>query len=67
MLTLTRKPGEWIEVGPDVKIVVKEIRGGAVRIGIEAPDDVKIYRGELAEKMASSAKPPNGQEAPAGA
>jgi carbon storage regulator len=67
MLTLTRKPGESIEVGPDVKIVVKEIRGGAVRIGIEAPDDVKIYRGELAEKMASSTKPPDRRGAPVGA
>jgi len=51
MLTLTRKPGESIYVGDDIEIVVKEIRGGAVRLGIQAPDEIFIYRGELYRKI----------------
>lgn len=51
MLTLTRKPGESIYVGDDIEIVVKEIRGREVRLGIQAPADVFIYRGELYRKI----------------
>ena len=51
MLTLTRKPGETIRIGDDIEIVVKDIRSGAVRIGIQAPQDVFIARGELYRKM----------------
>lgn len=49
MLTLTRKPGERIQVGPTVEVVVKEIRFGAVRLGVEAPPSTTILRGELAD------------------
>jgi carbon storage regulator len=51
MLTLTRKPGESIHIGDDIEVVVKEIRGGAVRLGIQAPADIFIYRGELYRKI----------------
>lgn len=51
MLTLTRKPGESIFIGDDIEVTVKEIRGGAVRIGIGAPSHVAIYRGELYRKI----------------
>jgi carbon storage regulator CsrA len=37
-------------VGYDVRVVVDEIRGAQVRIGIEAPDQVKIYRAELTQE-----------------
>lgn len=47
MLILTRKLGEIIRVGDDVTIRVLEVRGGQVRLGIEAPDDVRIYREEV--------------------
>lgn len=50
MLTLTRKPGEAIYIGDDIEIVVKEIRGGAVRLGIQAPSGILILRGELYRK-----------------
>jgi carbon storage regulator len=51
MLTLTRKPGESIHIGDEIEVVVKEIRGGAVRLGIQAPSEVFIYRGELYRKI----------------
>jgi carbon storage regulator len=47
MLILTRKLGETIRVGDDVTIRVLEVRGGQVRLGIEAPEDVRIYREEV--------------------
>ena len=47
MLVLSRKPGERIVIEPGIEIHVVEIRGGKVRIGIEAPPDVRIRRAEL--------------------
>jgi carbon storage regulator len=47
MLTLTRKVGEIIHVGDGIVVVVKEIRRNHVRIGIQAPRELKIYRGEI--------------------
>ncbi len=51
MLTLTRKVGETIKIGDDIEIVVKEIRKNQVRIGIVAPQHVKIYREEVYENI----------------
>ena len=47
MLVLSRKLGERIVVGDNIQIVINRITGNRVSIGIEAPDDVKIMRGEL--------------------
>ena len=47
MLVLTRRPGESIVVGQDIVITVIEIKGGQVRIGIDAPRDVDVYREEI--------------------
>ena len=48
MLILTRKAGEAIWVGEDIRVLVYQIRGDkSVRIGIEAPDDVGIVREDL--------------------
>lgn len=47
MLVLTRKVGEDIYMGEDIRIVVLGIRGGHVKIGLEASDDIPIRRGEL--------------------
>jgi carbon storage regulator len=51
MLVLTRKLGEGIIIGDDVTITVVEIKGGNVRIGIEAPRDKKIYRQEVYNRI----------------
>jgi carbon storage regulator len=47
MLVLTRKPGQSVYIGDDVKITLHGIRGNQVRIGIDAPSSVKIYREEI--------------------
>ncbi len=47
MLILTRKLGEIIRVGDDVTVRVLEIRGNQVRLGIEAPADIRVYREEV--------------------
>ena len=50
MLVLSRKVGEEIVIGNDIRITVVEIRGGKVRIGIVAPDEVIVDRQEIHEK-----------------
>lgn len=47
MLILTRKLGETIHIGDDIKIVVLDIKGKNLRIGVEAPTHVSVYRGEI--------------------
>ncbi len=48
MLVLSRKQGEAIVVGTAIRITVLEMRGGRVRLGIEAPAHVTVRRQELA-------------------
>ena len=50
MLVLTRRISERIQIGDDVTLTIVRIDGNKVRIGIEAPDSVKIKRDELAPK-----------------
>ena len=47
MLVLTRKQNEKIRIGPSITITVLRMKGKAVRLGIEAPLDVNVVRGEL--------------------
>ena len=47
MLILTRKSGESITIGDDVKITVIEVKGRQVRIGIDAPRNYIIHREEV--------------------
>jgi carbon storage regulator len=47
MLRITRRPGERIILGDNVVVEVMEIRGQTVRIGIDAPRSVRVYREEL--------------------
>ena len=51
MLVLTRKLGEGIVIGDDVTITIVEMKGGNVRIGIDAPRDKKIYRQEIFNRI----------------
>ncbi len=51
MLCLTRRVGESIMLGDDIEIVISGVRGNQVKIGIVAPDDVKIYREEIYNKI----------------
>ena len=47
MLIITRKPGEKIMLGDDVVVHVMEIVGNSVRIGIQAPRSLPVYREEI--------------------
>lgn len=51
MLILTRKLGESIAIGDDIKVSVLGIHGRQVRIGIEAPQDVIVHREEIYLKV----------------
>jgi carbon storage regulator len=70
MLIITRRPGEKIMVGEDVVVHILEVVGNSVRIGIEAPRSVPVYREEIwnavreenraAAQAPASVKPPTG-------
>ena len=49
MLVLTRKVGERIQIGNEITVVVTKVAGNRVTLGIEAPKEVRIVRGELEE------------------
>ena len=56
MLVLTRKAGEGIIIGDDIKITVVELKGGGVRIGIDAPREMKVHRQEVFERIKTENK-----------
>ena len=47
MLVLTRKSGESIQIGPQIKVTVIEVKRGQVRLGIEAPSETMAHREEV--------------------
>lgn len=47
MLVITRRKGEELKIGDSVTVKILAMNGNRVSIGIEAPDDVRIVRGEL--------------------
>ena len=51
MLILTRKIGESINIGTDIKITVVSIDGSQVRLGIDAPKDVIVHREEVYKRI----------------
>jgi len=51
MLVLTRKVGEAIVIADKITVRVLSISGGRVRLGVEAPDELLVLRGELADRL----------------
>lgn len=49
MLVLSRKLGEKIHIGDGITLTVLEMRGNRVRLGIDAPGDIRVLRAELHE------------------
>jgi carbon storage regulator len=51
MLILTRRAGESVIIGDDVKITVLAVKGNQIRLGIDAPRDVSVHREEIYERI----------------
>jgi carbon storage regulator len=56
MLILSRKIDEKIKIGNDITLTIIEIRGDQVKIGVEAPKNVKVFRQEVFEAIQSENK-----------
>jgi carbon storage regulator CsrA len=52
MLILTRKAGESLIIGDSIRIIILEIRGKQVRLGVEAPSEVVVLREEIGQRLA---------------
>lgn len=63
MLVLSRKKNESIVINDNISIVVVEIRGDKVRLGIEAPKNVPVHRKEIYEAIQSNGIAPNTKKA----
>ena len=51
MLILTRKLGENIRIGDKIRITVLDVKGGQVKLGIDAPSHIAVHREEIYEKI----------------
>lgn len=51
MLVLTRKAGESIVIGNEVVITVLEVRGGQIRLGVDAPRSLAVHRAEIYQRV----------------
>ncbi|WP_033827751.1 carbon storage regulator CsrA [Bacillus andreraoultii] len=56
MLILARKKGEAIQIGDGIEIKIVSIQGDQVKIGIEAPKEVEVYRKEIFEQIQAENK-----------
>ena len=60
MLILTRKEGESLRLGDDIRITVVSVKGGHVRIGVSAPREVPVHREEIYRKIAEDERADSG-------
>ena len=58
MLILTRRIGETLCIGDDVKVTILGVKGMQVRIGVDAPKDVQVHREEIYQKIQAGEKAP---------
>jgi len=62
MLVLSRKKNESIVINDSITLVVVEIRGDKVRLGIDAPKDVSVHRKEIYDAIKKSQRTSNTEE-----
>lgn len=65
MLALTRRVGERIVIGDNVVITIVDIKGDSIRLAIDAPREIKIYRGEIFDAIAAENKEAAAPQIPA--
>jgi carbon storage regulator len=51
MLVLSRRLGENIRIGDDIKVIVLDVKGGQVKLGVEAPLCVTVHRQEIYQRI----------------
>jgi carbon storage regulator len=51
MLILTRRIGESLQIGDNIKLTVLSVRGNQIQIGIDAPPEVPVHREEIYERL----------------
>jgi len=51
MLILSRRPGESVHVGDDIKITILSIKGQQIKLGLEVPEHMPVYREEIYLKV----------------
>ena len=51
MLILTRRVGETVTIGDNVRVTVLGVKGNQVRLGIDAPKDIAVHREEIFERI----------------
>ena len=59
MLILTRRVGETLIIGDDVKVTILGVRGHQIRLGIDAPRDVTVHREEIYERILAEKDAPD--------
>ena len=64
MLVLSRRIGENLIIGDDITVSILSIKGGQVRIGIEAPKDLSVHREEIYRRIQGKEKKTNGLHTP---
>jgi carbon storage regulator len=51
MLVLSRKQGESIKIGENIELIILEVKGDQIKVGIQAPKNIEIWRKELYEDI----------------
>jgi carbon storage regulator len=64
-LVLTRREGEEVVIGGHIRVRVTRVQGDRVRLGVIAPESVRVDRAEVHERRGHQAAPPPSQELPA--
>ena len=64
MLVLARKQNQEIVIGDQIRITILQTKGSSVKIGIDAPKEIRVVRGELISREAASADAPLGSDRP---
>ena len=58
MLVLSRRSGEVVTIGPEIRVIVLEVQGNRVKLGIEAPRELPVHREETQQRAAGIAPRP---------